>query len=301
MRPTHSTLDDGRSIRWQYGEAKDVIETHTRDGAIVFTRTSSADGLTETTEAAGGPVYTLTKDAYGRPIALAVDGVAAAQMSWRRDGVLSSMQVGETEVQTLRNADGLPTGMVVSAPRSDGRTNQWLEEKWDLMGRPVEVTDSTGFKYSMAYDDSGRLDAFGRLTSEGKLLGTSIKRDGNGRVTEINSSWSVERRTYSDAGNLTEIALKRGPASTVMTLTASGRPLENVSFDGGVTSWVYGSEDENRRLRSVALPNGLRLDYLSHGGDGPALGEIRFGPALVQMGRDAEGRINSMAWGTSAP
>ncbi|WP_282610865.1 RHS repeat-associated core domain-containing protein [Pelagibius sp. Alg239-R121] len=299
MRPSEAQLSNGGMVRWRYGKGREVRETHSHDGVAVFTRLISSDGQTETTNALGGPLYQITNDTKGRTTKVSVDDVPAAQLSWQPDGRIASVQLGKTVLRPRRDRDGRPTGILISAPHKNGKSSQWLEEKWDFMGRLVEVTDSSGFIYATRYDDRGRISEFGRLTRSGELQGTQIVRNNHGKVTQIKSLLSLEKLAYSNAGDLITIETERAGTTSVTTLGPEGRLKKYVAFDGGITSWVYRSEEEIRRLQTIVLPSGLRIDYRSLDNQGTGTEEVRLGPSQVKIRSDNYGRIASMAWGAA--
>jgi len=172
-------------IKWQYGKDNEVLEIVSRDGKPILTRSTSQDASTETIVLTNGPTYELRRDASGHPTTLLIDGVTAAQASWRPNGTLAELSDGTTEVRPRRHKNGWPNGVFISAPAKSGKTTQWLEEEWDMMGRPTKITDSSGFEYRLGYDEQGRLRSFGRLTEDGNLLGAKLHYDSDGLVTGI--------------------------------------------------------------------------------------------------------------------
>lgn len=157
MRPVEAEIGDGRTIRWLYGQDNDVTETLYQGDEPILTRSTSQDGRTETTVLTDGSIHEVRRNPFGQPSAILDDGVLAAEASWRLDGTFGGLRAGNTEIQSRRHAEGWPNGILVSAPMVDGKTDQWLEYEWDLMGRPNKITDSSGFQYVMKYDDEGRI------------------------------------------------------------------------------------------------------------------------------------------------
>src|SRR2546428_731862 len=79
----------------------------------------------------------LHRDASDRPTAILVDGAPAARITWSPEGLPVTVRMGDTEVHARRADDGRITGVLISAPMDRGRTTQWLEVEWDIMGRPT--------------------------------------------------------------------------------------------------------------------------------------------------------------------
>ena len=298
MRPTRADLGGGETLEWEYGPSGAVVETVSRAGEPILTRTTSQDGRTETVAVTDGPTYTTIRDPQGRPAGFSIDDVPAAELSWGADGTLQSLRTTGTEVQPRRHEGGWPNGVLISAPMESGRTTQWLEEEWDVMGRPTKITDSSGFEYIMEYDDQGRLRTYGRLTEDGNLMGANLVYDSSGLITDIQSSWEKEQRQYGDDGVLRRVERERQGVTSVATFDARGREATRSAFDGGTTTWRYDSDAAEASLSAIELPNMQRIDYVSGGGstEAPSRG-ISLGPASVNTVSDHVGRVIKLTWG----
>jgi|GEM_PF-1599662 len=297
MRPLNADLGAGRTIQWQYRENGDISEIVCQDGEPILTRSTSHDGRVETTALTNGPTYRLQKNAWGCPQVLSRNGVEAARITRRPSGTLACLSTGNMEVRPRHHEHGWPNGILVSAPMKAGRTDQWLEEKWDVMGRPREITDSTGFKLSMNYDDWGRLNAFGRLNDDGEIVGAQLTYDGAGRLTNIKSCWGNVRRKYTDAGGFERIEIERQGAQSVTTFDTLGRLLNRKAFDGGNTTWEYARNDAGAALRTIELPNGKKIEYSQrHIGIKTAI-KIDLDQASITNQYDPGSREMTITWG----
>ena len=294
MRPLEEDLGDGELVRWQYGTGSEVTETYWQAGRSVATRSTSQDGHTETTVVTDGPTYRVQRDAPGRPTDVSVNGVGAARISWAADGTLTAVRMGDTEVHPRRTTDGRQTGVLITAPMDRGRTTQWLEQIWDVMGRPTTITDSSGFKYSIEYDEYGRVQAAGRVTDHGMLIGARVAYDDNNRVTRIQSSWGTETRAYSEAAALSHVEVTKLGATSETWFDGHRHPTRHVAFDGGITTWQYGTESD-QKLRAVELPSGERIEYVWR--SAAEVQEIALGSALIRTRFDPRGRVAAITWG----
>lgn len=300
MRPVEANLGAGRRVSWQYNY-KEISETVTQADQPIFTRSVNQDTNTETIVLTDGPTFELTRDAAGRPTALSRNGVQAWQASWRTDGPLDALRLGNTEVRPRRHPDGWVQGVLVSTPMKAGKTGQWLEQEWDMTGRSQKITDSSGYEYAMTYDDQGRLQTFGRPTEDGKLVGTKLVYDGRGQVSGIYSSSSNEKREYGDSGVLQSRTVERQGAKSVTRFDSHGRPTTRSALDGGLTKWRYGSGEAEAALTEIALPNKERIDVRWGNCSDTCAGRIRLGPAVVRTLSDADGRITEITWDEQVP
>lgn len=243
-----------------------------------------------------GPTYEVRKDATGRPTTLSIDGVKAATISWEMDGTLAGLRAGDTEIHPRRHQNGWPNGVLISAPMIFGKTNEWIEEEWNVMGRPTKITDSSGFEYKMGYDDQGRLNRFGKMTKDGKLIGANLLYNDDGLITGIDSSWSKERREYGNDGILKGVEIQRQGKKSASTFDVNGRPVSHSAFDGGAMTWRYDSDDAGAALRAIGLPNGKEIDYASNESGKTRSMHASLGSAVVQVVSNEEGRVTVLTW-----
>jgi YD repeat-containing protein len=301
MRPVEVDLGGGRTVRWRYGKDHEASETISQDGKPILTRSTSQDGKTETMVLTDGPTYEVRKDTAGHPTTLLIDGAKAATISWQKDGTLAGLRASDTEIQPRRHQNGWPNGVVISAPMISGKTTEWIEEEWDVMGRPTKVTDSSGFEYKMSYDDRGRLRTFGKMTKDGKVIGSNLVYNNDGLVIGIDSSWGKEKREYGDDDILKSVKIEKQGSKSVTSYDEHGRPVSHSAFDGGATTWRYDSNDAGAALRTVGLPNGKEIHYGSKDSGKVRSTQITLGSTVVQTASDAEGRVTALIWGERAP
>lgn len=301
MRPVKAELGGGRTIQWQYGQDNAVSETAYQDGKLILTRTTSQDGKSEKTILASGAKYEVHKDNFGKPTTLLIDGALAAKANWQANGSFAGLRTGNTEIQTLRHKEGWPNGLLISTPMESGKTDQWLEYESDVMGRPVKITDSSGFNYLLYYDEQGRIKTFGQLTKDNKLAGAKIVYNKDGLVTDIESTWEKEKREYASSGILKSITVKREGAQSKSIFDAHGRLANQSAFDKGETIWQYESEQHGAQLKQIRLPNGEQIHYSWNDTDKTHGADISMGHAAVRTRFDAERHITTITWGDRAP
>jgi RHS repeat-associated protein len=297
MRPVKAEAGNGRSIRWLYGQDNDVTETLYQGDKPILTRSTSQDGRTETTALTDGSTYEVRRNHLGQASAIMVDGVLAAEASWRPDGTFGGLRAGNTEIQSRRHAEGWPNGILVSAPMVDGKTDQWLEYEWGLMGRPNKITDSSGFQYVMKYDDEGRIETFGQLTGKGELISTDITYNSDGLITDIETPWETEEREYASSGVLKSIEVEREGVESEILFDSHGRMMRQSAFDGGGTTWHYESDEDGARLKEIELRNDERISYSWASENEKQVANIKLGSVDVRLCLDAKGRASSVSWG----
>jgi RHS repeat-associated protein len=295
MRPVQMDLGDGRIVLRQYGKDNEISEIVSQSGSPLFTRMVNQIGNMVRITWRDGPTFELRRDAGGRPASVTRDGVPVWQAHWRRDGPLDALRIGDTEVRPRHHTEGWVKGVLISAPMEAGKTGEWVEAEWDLRGQLQKFTDSSGFRYVLNYDGQGRVIAYGRITEDGKLAGATVTYDGSGLATGISSSWGTERREYADGGVLKSVVVERSGAKSVSTFDSRGRPTMRADFDGGVTKWVYNSNEAGTDPTEIVLPSGRHIAFQSNS----STTEIDAGPALITAVTGPDGRISTMSWGSN--
>jgi len=292
-------LGEGQMVRWQYGGGHEMSETLSQDGKPILTRSISQDGMTDTTVLTDGPTYEVRKDDTGYPSMLSIDGVKAATISWQKDGTLAGLHTSNTEIRPRRHQDGWPNGVLISAPMISEKTNEWIKEEWDVMGRLIKITDSSGFEYKMVYDDQGRLLTFGETTEDKKIMGSRFLYDDDGLVTGIDSSWEKEKREYENNGILKNIKIERQGTKSVTTYDHDGLQINHLAFDGGTTTWRYDSKNTVAVPGMIELPDGKQINYKYEHSNKTRNTEISLDSTTVYTAFDAKGRVTTLTWGQS--
>jgi RHS repeat-associated protein len=299
MRPLELRMRGGDAIRWRYGNGREVQETLVRGGRVIATRTTSADGRVETTVSAGGPAYEVKRDASGFPTSLAIGGVSAVSVVRQADGSFAGLRTSDTELHLRRHRNGVPAGLLISAPMDGGKTSRWLEQHWDATGQPVRLTESSGVEFHARYDAEGRLAGVQRTGRDGRTAAATLARDGKGRITRVNSAAGSQRREYSAAGTMRQAIAERRGMKAMMTFDDRGRRVEQVGFDGGRTAWTYEAAFPGATPRRIELPGGTPIDYEWSRSTDASAAEITFGTGVVRARFDTQGRPVSLAWGAA--
>jgi YD repeat-containing protein len=255
----------------------------------------SDDGRLETVDWLGGSTYEIHREAAGFPTKVLIDGVDGIRLAWAPDGALSTWTDRTTEVRILRDQKRWINGVQI---RSIDHPAEWTEEEWDALGRPVRVRDSSGFDYRISYNAGGQVEAAGRLTENGQLLGSKIQYDNAGRIVRMASSWGADRREYDADGRLRRIEVDQQDARAEVAFDEKGRPEQVTDLSKGVTRWTF-----NRAARStlhprqIHLPSGqlVRYEWATQGG--ATNEQILVGETSISVGTDADGRLTGLSWG----
>ena len=165
-------------------------------------------------------------------------------------------------VQPEYNHAGVLTGLLVGAPTTGSRFEQWTHATYDALGRPSTITDASGLHVQLTWHQAHDADAPAApatiVTNRGQLA-TQYDRDG--RVTELATSWGTrERREYAGPdGALSRVYLQRGNAQATVALD-SGRVTRIQQFDGGAYAFDY-HEQHAGQLARVRIPGNVELRY----------------------------------------
>lgn len=173
---------------------------------------------------------------------------------------------------------------------------EWQETNLDRKGRPIEVTGYDGEHILLEYDESGAPAAAVQKTPDGKAnCGYNVKRDKQGRITAVHSSWGDTAYTHDKEGSLRGIFTTYGNQSASIDL-AGGRVRAMTGVDGGWTSFEYNEDGLTAGMpRSIAYPNVLKLEC-EYDGD-RRLSAVKVGTdRRVRLGYDPQGRLNVYAW-----
>jgi len=218
------------------------------------------------------------------------------EVEWQAGKLPVCIRTAGSETRPLRHKDGWSNGLLTSAPMNGGKTDKWTEVKWDHMGRPCGVTDSSGLALSTRYNAQGRVSTFSRKVNGGKPLVTRCAYDDHHRLVHANAPWGHEQREYYADGVLKHVTVHRNGARSDSLFDRYGRIISHLAFDGGVTRWHYRGTDDGSSVSKIDLPNGETIEYVrSASGDGVVTLLSR---AAVKTAHDSEGQISRLAWGT---
>ena len=165
------------------------------------------------------------------------------------------------------------------------------------MEHPTKITDSSGFKLIMEYDEEGRIETFGHITEKGKLVSNNIDYNKDGLITDIETPLGTEKRRYASDGVLKSVEVMRKDLMSEAVFDAHGRITNLLAFDGGETKWSYEPDEDGARLKSVELANDERLNYSWGDNDGMRISDVNIGSIIVRTRSDAEGRVRALTWG----
>ncbi len=208
------------TIAFTYDDAGNVVQTTATGDTITGAGSTSALSWTVAYDDAGRPTtavslsgqtYAYTYDAQGRVATLTTSGtgVVAATYTYAYDD----------------------QGHVTSCTASTGlRTEYTYDSAGRLTAAKAAPTgtdeNATSFSYTFAYDDAGRVTASTYAETTGQTANTLSEKyaynklgqltDASRETTGTNTSWTYAHHalaaadyTYDDAGNLTDIKLKR--------------------------------------------------------------------------------------------
>lgn len=294
MRPTRVVAPDGDSTMWSYpatGGVEMTIKTPDQKTVKVI---DSPDGNRRLIERNGIPWITAQFDDGERLANLSEFGRSVLTQEWRPDGQLASAQTATQGASLQYDGQGLLSSIVLHPARTTENTVEWQQTKLDRNGRPIEVTDYTGLRVQLNYDRSGAPVAVVQQTPDGNY-GYHIKRDGQGRIDTVNSSWGNTVYAYDSTGNLQGIVTTRGDKSAAVELS-EGRICAMTGFDNSRTSFEYYQDGPVAGMpQSILCPDGLKLDY-EYDSNG-RLSAVKVGTdRYVRLEYDPQGRMTTYAW-----
>ncbi|RJQ83192.1 MAG: RHS repeat protein [Desulfobacteraceae bacterium] len=294
MRPVEMKGAGGAATRWTYPEAGGVEMTITGQDGKQVAIVESPDGRKRTIRQNGSPQITMDYDAAGRLTGLSEGDQVVLTQEWGKDGQLFRSTTAGQGVTFEYDGQGVPSAVTLHPAKAGKTLSEWRKTKLDRKGRPVEVTDYSGMQILLGYDASGALGAVVQKTPDGNL-GYNIKRDNQGRVETVKSSWGEAAYSYDKEGSLKSVQSTSKGHTALMEL-ASGRIKSSTAFDGGRTSFVYKDSGPAKGMpQTITCPNNLELRYgYADSGD---LATVKVGQdRLVRLGYDKQGRVTSYAW-----
>ncbi len=321
MRPTKSIAPDGSITTWSYPVDGGVEMTVTTQDEQTIKVSDAADGKSRSLEQNGVSLATAQFNDSGKLTQLSEYGRSVLNQEWRQDGQLSRVDTPAQSASLEYDDKGILSAIMLHPHRvpqepkqnktlsnslfrfmkhhehasSSDSFSEWQNTKLDLEGRPTEITDYTGAHHQLSYDKWGGLAAVVQQTTDGKgVLGYQVKRDRNGRIEAINSSWENTAYTYSDEGNLQKIITTRGDRSAKVDFT-DGKLHVMTGFDGGETTFENHQDgDLAGKPKLITCPNGLELKHEYDGSN--RLSAVKVGTEqCVRVGYDPQNRLISYA------
>lgn|GEM_PF-1077001 len=303
-RTTSVTSPAGLVTGYGYDEAGRPRSV-TRPGAgTVTTTTSDAGRPTEVTAAAGGTVR-YTYDDAGRMASSTDAAGGTASYAYDEAGRLTSRTDPRGGVTRFAYTDA---GRVASVTDPLDRRTSY---RYDSRGNVVRVEDPDGAVTSYDVDRVGRL--VGRTDPSGAQ--TAWTYDVAGRRTSMTDATGTTRYTYDPVGQLTSVTGPDGGPPFTFTYDGNGRVATTTYPDGTIVT--YG-RDPDGNLAAVTDNRGSYLAYSVDADgrvtrEGSSAGAVRTfdyldgllsrytqalgtgAPTVTEVGRDADGRITSLA------
>jgi RHS repeat-associated protein len=296
LRLIKSIAADGTRSQWSYPAAGGIEMVVTTPDQRSVKVADSPDGRQRTIEQSGAPPIAAQFDSGGRLTSVSEDGRPVLTQEWRPDGQLALAETAAQGASLRYNGQGLLSSIVLHPAKAGEKPSEWQETKLDRQGRPVEITDHSGMRILMGYDESGALTAAVQSAPDGKgNHGYNVKRDEQGRIRTVSSSWGDTSYSYDKEGNLQSIVATRGSRSATVELSA-GRVRAMTGFDNGRTSFEYHKDGPFAGMPlSIVCPNGLKLEYEYD--DAGNLAAVKVGTdRRVRLEYDAQGRLNVYSW-----
>jgi YD repeat-containing protein len=285
-RPLGRSLADGTHQEWKYQQGAVEVTTTLPDGQR-YSVTRYADGRPETWRLPEGGQVAVERDSAGRVAAVLAGDRTVLRQEWHPNGLLRKAVKESVALEPDYAADGALRGLILTPPSVAPDDRRWLRLELDAQGRPAGVTDSTGVKIGVAYDESGAPREWN--TGRGTV---TIERDPKGRVKALRTSWgySEESAFATEDGRPLGTTIAAG-ASTASVKYDAGQPAKLHHFDGGVTEIAWHGEGAAKgRPQSVRTPGGLALGYAYD--DAGQLVEASCGATYRwQYRRDPKGRL----------
>ena len=296
MRPIKAVAADGTSTDWFYPAMGGMEMTVTSPDHQSLKIIDSPDGSKRTLERNGVPWLTAEFDEGGHMVNMSEHGHSVVTQEWRPDGQIARTETVDQDTFFRYSSQGLLSSFIIHPAQAGNRPTEWQETRLDRNGRPQEITDNTGVRIQMTYDESGNLTAAVQKAPDGKgNLGYNIERNSQGRVEAVNSSWGNTEYTYDQDGSLQNVNATRGEQSANIKFV-DGRVLTMTGFDNGQTSFAYYNDGPATGMpRSIVQPNGLKLEY-NYNTDG-RLSAVKVGTdRRVKLEYDPQGRMATYAW-----
>ncbi len=294
MRPVTTISPDGDSTLWTYPETGGV-EMTIKTAAQTVKVIDSPDMKQRSVEKNGAPYITARYDNGGRLANLSKFGRNVLTQQWRQDGQLARVKTPAQGTSLQYDGQGMLSSVVLHPSDATQNTAEWKQTKVDRNRRPVEVTDYTGLHIRLNYDASGQPVSVVQQTPDGNYYGYTIKRDAQGRIDTVKSSWANTIYNYDGEGNLHEIVTTRGDKSSSVQLS-DGRINAMTGFDNRETIFEYHQNGNVAGMpQSIQCANGLPLNY-EYDTEG-RMAAVKVGAdRFVRLEYNSQGRMITYAW-----
>jgi YD repeat-containing protein len=158
------------------------------------------------------------------------------------------------------DGQGLLSSVILHPVNAGKNLTEWQQTKVDRKGRPIELTDYTGAHIQLRYDEWDALSSVVQQTQGGNF-GYNIKRNPQGRIEAVNSSWGNTLYTYTNDGNLQRVTTTRGNRSALVDFL-NGRVHTITGFDGARTFFDYHTDGPLKGMpKRIICPNSISIDY----------------------------------------
>lgn len=293
MRPT-SAVADGTSTTWLYPAAGGVQMTMTTPDKQTLKVVESPDGKSRTLARNGVPWIAAQFNNSGKLSGLSELGRSVLTQQWRQDGQLSRVETPVQGASLQYDAQGLLSSVMLHPADAGTKLSKWQETKVDRQGRPIGMKDYTGAHLQMSYDEWNGLSALVQQTPNGNY-GYNIKRNGDGRIEAVNSSWGNTHYNYDSNGNIQKIVTTRGGRTATVNLD-NGRIRSTTGFDGGQTSFDNHKDGAFAGMpRLITCANGLELAH-NYDANNRLLAVNVGNTHRVRLEYDKLGRVIGYAW-----
>ncbi len=256
-RPLYIKYLDGSRKDWQYTSQDASKTTYTDKQGQQYSINSFENGMRQTLHTPEGGTVTEEFDDTGRLIARFQDNQPVLKQKWQ-NGLLSAVETKTSGLYPQYDNDGVLDNIMLAKPVTGKTYSQWMNIQLDGNGRANEITDFTGNKVQIAYDQQGKTAL---IKSPQGAVG--IERDQAGRVKQVKTSWGMQlSKVYKDkTDDLEQVSflLDGKPAS----IHFNDGKVDNISqFDGSKINYrYYENQNHQGQVREIQLPNKLNLNY----------------------------------------
>ena len=293
MRPI-SAVADGTSTTWSYPAAGGVQMIMTTPDKQTLKIVESPDGRSGTLVRNGVPWIAAQFNNIGKLSSLSELGRSVLTQQWRQDGQLSRMETPAQGAFLQYDAQGLLSSVTLHPAGAGTNPTEWQETIVDRQGRPIEVKNYTGAHLQISYDEWNVLSALVQQTPNGNY-GYNIKRNGDGRIEAVNSSWGNTLYNYDNNGNIQKLVTTRGGRSATVNLD-NGSTRSMTGFDGGQTSFENYKDGALKGMpRLITCANGLELAH-NYDANNRLLAVNVGNTHRVRLEYDKLGRVIGYAW-----